>query len=157
MPTRSAAGLVDLSTAALPPAARLVPTQAVRVAALHAVTHLRDANAILLACVQGLETATAKAQTDDAACMRILQAEAACPTWPSERANEGPWTEAEHEQEKLRGHGTSESLWSDTKKRKYQPMYDTQMAKCLLSPLSLGFPRSALVLPLGLSVPPTPP
>ncbi|KAG9077240.1 hypothetical protein FS749_010885, partial [Ceratobasidium sp. UAMH 11750] len=102
-PTHSAAGSVDLSSA-LPPAARLVPTQAERIAALHAglvspppttglarsnssssrrvsvspaaVAHLQDANAALLARVQELEEATAKAQTDGAARMRRLQAEA---------------------------------------------------------------------------------
>ncbi|KAG9083561.1 hypothetical protein FRC06_004482 [Ceratobasidium sp. 370] len=103
-PTHSAAGSVDLSSAALPPAARLVPTQAERIAALHAglvspppmaglarvnsnssrrvsvspaaVAHLQDANAALLERVQELEEATAKAQTDGAARMRRLQAEA---------------------------------------------------------------------------------
>ncbi|KAG8740629.1 hypothetical protein FRC10_004087 [Ceratobasidium sp. 414] len=133
-PTHSAAGSVDLSSAALPPAARLVPTQAERIAALHAglvspppttgharansnsssrrvsvspaaVAHLQDANTALLGRVQELEEATAKAQTDGAARMRRLQAEAEslrAQLGEAERANEGLRTEAEREREKLR-------------------------------------------------------
>lgn len=112
-----------------PPAARLVPTQAERIAALHAgltspppagrtistsrrvsvspaaVTHLQDANAALLARVQELEEATAKAQSEGAARMRRLQTEAEtlrAQLGEAERANEGLRTEAEKEKEKLR-------------------------------------------------------
>ncbi|KAF8603449.1 hypothetical protein BDV93DRAFT_163170 [Ceratobasidium sp. AG-I] len=112
-----------------PPAARLVPTQAERIAALHAgltspppvvrpistsrrvsvhpaaVTHLQDANAALLARVEELEEATAKAQSEGAARMRRLQAEAEtlrAQLGDAERANEGLRTEAEKEKEKLR-------------------------------------------------------
>ncbi|KAG8707655.1 hypothetical protein FRC09_001677 [Ceratobasidium sp. 395] len=138
-PSHSAAGSLDLSNATLPPAARLVPTQAERIAALHAglvspapsstsagsglsransnssnrrvsvspaaVSHLQDANAALLARVEELEEATAKAQTDGAARMRRLQAEAEslrARLGEAERANEGLRTEAEREREKLR-------------------------------------------------------
>ncbi|QRV72328.1 hypothetical protein RhiJN_00342 [Ceratobasidium sp. AG-Ba] len=122
-PTHSASASLDMS-----PAARLAPTQAERIAALHAglvsppltgrpgpsssrrvsvspaaVSHLQDANAALLARVQELEEATAKAQTDGAARMRRLQAEAEslrARLGEAERANEGLRTEAERERER---------------------------------------------------------
>ncbi|KAJ1308335.1 hypothetical protein OPQ81_004045 [Rhizoctonia solani] len=109
-PTHSARNSLDISNVTgmsssplQPPAARLVPTQAERIAALHAglvspppshpprpksaasrrisvspaaVSHLQEANSALLARVQELEEATAKAQTEGAARMRRLQAEA---------------------------------------------------------------------------------
>ncbi|CAE6445610.1 unnamed protein product [Rhizoctonia solani] len=136
-PTHSASNSLDISTLASsspiqPPAARLVPTQAERIAALHAglvspppshpprpksaasrrvsvspaaVSHLQDANAALLARVQELEEATAKAQTDGAARMRRLQAEAEslrARLGEAEKANEGLRSEAEKEKEKQR-------------------------------------------------------
>ncbi|CAE6412257.1 unnamed protein product [Rhizoctonia solani] len=129
-PTHSASNSIDVTIPFLPPAARLVPTQAERIAALHAglvspshpprprsaasrrvsvspaaVSHLQDANAALLARVQELEEATAKAQTDGAARMRRLQAEAEslrARLGEAEEANEGLRTEAEQEKEKRR-------------------------------------------------------
>ncbi|KAH7344101.1 hypothetical protein B0J17DRAFT_202181 [Rhizoctonia solani] len=132
-PTHSASNSLDISSSPLePPAARLVPTQAERIAALHAglvspppshpprpksaasrrvsvspaaVSHLQDANAALLARVQELEEATAKAQTDGAARMRRLQTEAEslrARLGEAEKANEGLRSEAEKEKEKKR-------------------------------------------------------
>ncbi|KAL5637201.1 hypothetical protein ACGC1H_000998 [Rhizoctonia solani] len=131
-PTHSASNSIDATSPLLPPAARLAPTQAERIAALHAglvspppshpprprsaasrrisvspaaVSHLQDANAALLARVQELEEATAKAQTDGAARMRRLQAEAEslrARLGEAEQANEGLRTEAEKEKEKRR-------------------------------------------------------
>ncbi|CUA77899.1 Translation initiation factor IF-2 [Prochlorococcus marinus str, NATL2A] [Rhizoctonia solani] len=131
-PTHSTNNSIDLTSPLQPPAARLAPTQAERIAALHAglvspppshpprpksaasrrisvspaaVSHLQDANAALLARVQELEEATAKAQTDGAARMRRLQAEAEglrARLGEAEKANEGLRTEAEKEKEKRR-------------------------------------------------------
>ncbi|CEL59248.1 hypothetical protein RSOLAG1IB_03181 [Rhizoctonia solani AG-1 IB] len=132
-PSHSASNSLDLSASPNPfqsPAARLAPTQAERIAALHAglvspppthpprprsaasrrvsvspaaVSHLQDANTALLARVQELEEATAKAQTDGAARMRRLQAEAEslrARLGEAEKANEGLRTEVEKEKEK---------------------------------------------------------
>ncbi|CAE7056410.1 unnamed protein product [Rhizoctonia solani] len=134
-PTHSTNNSIDISgsTSPLqPPAARLAPTQAERIAALHAglvspppshpprprsaasrrvsvspaaVSHLQDANAALLARVQELEETTAKAQMDGAARMRRLQAEAEslrARLGDAEKANEGLRSEAEKEKEKRR-------------------------------------------------------
>ncbi|KAF8681594.1 hypothetical protein RHS04_03644 [Rhizoctonia solani] len=137
-PSHSASNSIDISAVVAssspfePPAARLAPTQAERIAALHAglvspppshpprprsassrrvsvspaaVSHLQDANAALLARVQELEDATAKAQSEGAARMRRLQAEAEslrARLGEAEKANEGLRTEAEKEKEKQR-------------------------------------------------------
>ncbi|KAG8688506.1 hypothetical protein FRC11_005315 [Ceratobasidium sp. 423] len=137
-PTHSTRNSIDIGALGIsssplqPPAARLVPTQAERIAALHAglaspppshpprpksaasrrvsvspaaVSHLQDANAALLARVQELEEATAKAQSEGAARMRRLQAEAEslrARLGEAEKANEGLRTEAEKEKEKQR-------------------------------------------------------
>ncbi|CAE6366000.1 unnamed protein product [Rhizoctonia solani] len=142
-PSHSASNSLDISAAGAslsplqPPAARLAPTQAERIAALHAglvspppshpprprsaasrrvsvspaaVSHLQDANAALLARVQELEDATAKAQTEGAARMRRLQAEAEslrARLGEAEKANEGLRTEAEKEKEKQRARAQS--------------------------------------------------
>ncbi|CAE6477069.1 unnamed protein product [Rhizoctonia solani] len=142
-PTHSTHNSIDISAVGIyssplqPPAARLVPTQAERIAALHAglatpppshpprpksaasrrvsvspaaVNHLQEANSALLARVQELEEATAKAQSEGATRMRRLQAEAEslrARLGEAEKANEGLRTEAEKEKEKQRARAQS--------------------------------------------------
>ncbi|KAF8759527.1 hypothetical protein RHS01_02146 [Rhizoctonia solani] len=118
-PSHSASNSIDISAAeriaalhaglvspppSHPPRPRSASSRRVSVSPA-AVSHLQDANAALLARVQELEDATAKAQSEGAARMRRLQAEAEslrARLGEAEKANEGLRTEAEKEKEKQR-------------------------------------------------------